>query len=162
MAVSFDGLISAGSFEYRGATERDGYLLGLNTNIFFFSDFALSLRGNIMNLDAGVYKGEKYANDARILNYSAGILYVVDVMTLLPFKRADAEFYSGNFINDEKLDYGYSMGAGIRYERAPFIIMLELSYKQLYKTTNQWPSIILFTIGTGILSNREKDKELDI
>lgn len=161
-ALSFDGLITIGPLEYRGATERNGYLLGLNTNIFLFSDLALALRGNVIDLDSGLYKEREYASTAKIINFSAGLLYIVDTMTLIPFIRADAEFYSGNFTNKENMDYGYSIGAGVRYEREILIFMFELAYKQLYKTTTAWPSIILFTINIGFSTDRKDNKEADI
>ncbi len=162
MALSFDGLLHTGALEYRGPTERNGYTLGINTDIFIFSDLALSLSENISILDAGVYRGQKYANDARLLNTSLGIIYIVDIMTLFPYIKVCGEYYRGNFLNDEDYDYGYSMGAGVRYERLPILLIFELSYKQLYRTTTQWPSIILFTIGAGISSDRSKNNETDI
>jgi len=161
-AISFEGSINTGILEYRGATERDGYLLGLNSNVFIFSDFAISLTQNISFLDEGVYKGQKYTNSARILNSSLGIVYLIDIMTLIPFIKGSGDIYSGNFINSENFDYGYSLGAGVRYEKLPFAIAFELSYSQLYKTTTQWPSIILFSISTGVTTNRNKNKELTL
>lgn len=161
-ALSFDGLITIGPLEYRGATERNGYLLGLTTNIFLSSDLALALKGNVIDLDASVYKLREYASIAKITNFSAGLLYIVDVMTLIPFIRADAEFYSGNFTDKENMDYGYSVGAGVRYEREILILMFELAYKQLYKTTTAWPSIVLFTIGIGCSTDRKDNKDASI
>ncbi|MCX7959559.1 MAG: hypothetical protein N3B13_10985, partial [Deltaproteobacteria bacterium] len=94
-----------------------------------------------------------------LINTSLGLVFIVDIMTLLPYIKVCGEFYKGNFLNNSNYDYGYSMGAGLRYERLPLLLTFELSYKQLYKTTTQWPSIILFTVGTGVASGREKDRE---
>ena len=159
-AISFEGSMNTGILEYRGNTERNGYLLGLNTKVFIYSDLALSLEQNLVFLEEGIYRGQKYTNNARILNSSIGIIYLVDVMTLVPFIKGRAEIHSGNILNNENFDYGYSLGAGVRYERLPFTISVELSYTQLYRTTTQWPSIILFTINPGLSSNRNKNKEL--
>jgi hypothetical protein len=161
-ALSFDGFLNTGALEYRGPTERNGYLLGINTNIFIFSDLALSLSENISLLDAGVYKGQKYANDAKLLNTAVGLTYIVDIMTLLPFIKVCGEYYKGNLLNDEEYDYGYSISAGVRYERLPILLIFELAYKQLYKSTTQWPSVILFSIGAGLSSDRSKEKETNI
>ncbi len=157
--ISFDAALNTGAFEYRGPTERNGYLLGISTNLFLFSDLALTINESISHLESGIYRGQKYANEASLVNTSLGLLFVVDVMRLLPYIKVTGEFYKGNFLNNENYDYGYSMGAGLRYERLPVFLTFELSYKQLYKTTTEWPSIILFTIGSGFASDREKDRE---
>lgn len=157
--LSFDASLNTGVFEYRGPTERNGYLIGISTNLFLFSDLALTINESISHLESGVYRGQKYANEASLVNTSVGLAFVVDVMTLLPYIKVSGEFYKGNFLNNENYDYGYSMGAGLRYERLPVFLTFELSYKQLYKTTTEWPSIILFVIGVGFSSDRGKNRE---
>gem|GEM_PF-2716592 len=161
-ALSFDGYIETGVFEYRGPTERNGYILGINTDLFLFSDLALTLSESISWLNAGIYRGQEYAQEGRLINSSLGLLFIMDIMTLLPYFKICSEFYKGNFLDNENYDYGYSMGGGLRYERNPLTMIFELSYKQLYKTTTQWPSIILFTIGVGLSTDREKDRETEL
>lgn len=158
-SLAFDASLNTGVFEYRGITERNGYILGLNTGIFLMSDIAITLSENISFLDKGSYREKKYADSSSLLNSSLGIMFIVDRMTLMPYIKICGELYKGNILNDINYDYGYSLGAGLRYEKSFYTITIELSYKQLYKTTTEFPSIILFTIGGGVTSEREKEKE---
>ncbi len=162
LGLSIDASINTGIFEYRGPTERNGYALGINTNLFFFSDLALSIGENISYLESGIYKGQKYANEATLVNSTLGLMFIVDNMTLNPFIKISSEFYKGNFLGNSNYDYGYSISAGIRYEKFNSFLTIEMAYKQLYKTTTEWPSIILFTIGAGSGSNRNKNKEIEL